>query len=304
MPWFIFSTLGYLFIAVQTIVDKFLLTSKKVSHPAVYTFYSGLLSLVTLVLFPFGFHLVSIYEFILSLAAGVIFAGGALSLFFAIQKHEASRVVPAMGAVIPIATYLISPFVLSENLSAPRTLGVIFLIFGGLLISYKLNPKTNKVKRIFGGFWPSVLAGFLVATAYVIFKYLYLEDSFINVFIWTRLGFAAGSLGLLAISSWRKVILRSFAEFKKYRGQNASSGSLFILAKAIGGVGSILVQYAMAVGNVTVINALVALEYIFIFIMGVSLSPLKVFQEEKDWLTIFQKIGAMIIIAGGVCLVY
>lgn len=303
MPWFIFSTLGYFLVALQTILDKFLLTSRKVSHPAIYTFYSGLLSLTSLVLFPWGFHSVDFSRVILSLIAGIIFGYGVLALFFAIQKHAASRVIPVTGAVIPVVTYFLSIFLLEEKLDIISAMGVIILIFGGLLIAYEFRSEKGR-KAIFGGFSMSVLSGFLLAVTYTIFKRLYSGDNFINVFIWTRLGFVAGAGSLLIISSWRKAILNSLLNIGRIKGEHVKSSSLFVLAKVLGGVGSILVQYAMALGSITVVNAMIALEYIFIFIIGISLSQLGVFQEEKDWRVIFQKILAMAVIAGGVYLVY
>ena len=54
MNWLIVSIIAYLLIALGVILDKFLLSSNRISHPVVYAFYSGLLSFFTIfIYFPF-----------------------------------------------------------------------------------------------------------------------------------------------------------------------------------------------------------------------------------------------------------
>lgn len=298
------ATIAYLLIALQTILDKFLLSSKRVNYPAVYAFYSGVMSFFTLILFPFGFHAIGADLLIQYIFSGALFTFGMLFLFFAIQKSEASRVIPVVGVVIPLVTYFLSVIFLKDNLSPSQIWGVIILILGGFLISW-LRPEAGKRHSFFDGFYQAIASGVLLAVAYTLFKRFYQDDNFMDVFIWTRLGLFVGALTLLLVGDWRKNIFSSLANFKNPSHEQQSSGLLFVVNKIFGGVGSALLNFSMSLGNITVINALVSLEYVFIFIFGISFSfwlP-RVFQEKRDWRNFIQKISAIAVIAIGIALV-
>lgn len=304
MSWIIVAVHAYLLVSLEIVLDKFLLSSKKVSHPAIYAFYSGILSLFVVVFIPFGFHGVSLEQGVLSILFGMIFIYGILSLFFAIQKNEASRVMPVVGAIIPITTYFTYDFFLGDKLTAYQLLGVALLIVGGLLISFDL-PLRIKNSKFFSGAAYAVLAGILIALSLDAFKIFYKTDNFFNVFIWTRFGLAAGALSLLAVPYGRKVILGSFASYKENKKDNQKTGVLFVVNKSLGGIGSIMLNYAIALGSVTIVNALVSIEYVFILLLGLVLSVRypAIFQEKWSFGHIVQKVAAIATITVGVMLV-
>ncbi|MFA7319046.1 MAG: hypothetical protein WC022_00380 [Parcubacteria group bacterium] len=305
MNWFAIATIAYFLIALQTLLDKFILSSKRVAHPVVYAFYSGVMSFFTLVLFPFGFHSIGATLFLEYILAGAVFIFGMLLLFFAIQKSEASRVVPVVGAIIPIATHFFSMIFLGDVLSGAKLWGALVLILGGLLISWTRSERSGAKHSFFKGFYQSILSGIVLAAAFTSFKLFYVQDNFMDVFIWTRIGLFFGALTFLLYVPWRKAIFSSLSKFKKPNHTQQSSGTLFVFNKILGGVGSVMLNFSMSLGNITVINALVALEYTFIFILGVGLTfwlP-KVFQEKMDWKNSAQKIFAILIISLGVYLV-
>ena len=81
--------------------------------------------------------------------------------------------------------------------------------------------------------------------------------------------------------------------------------SWFILNKALGGGGSIIKEYATSIGSVVIVNALISVEYVFVFILGIFFSfwfP-TVFKERMRADNIFQKVTAAIMIAFGLALV-
>lgn len=304
MVWFFVTISAYFLVALEMVLDKFLISSKRVSHPSIYAFYSGTLSTFALVFIPFGFHLIEPGRAVMSILAGVVFTYGILALFFAFDRGEASQVAPVSGAFTTIATYLISFAFLHENLDGRHLAGVLLLIVGSLLVSLNLF-EGKSARRFFRGFGMSVLSGALLAIAYTSFKGLYRHDRFMNVFIWTRLGLFAGALSLLAVSAWRRKILASLANFRSPRKGNVGSGGIFVANKALGGIGSIMLNYAISIGSVTLINALIALEYLFVFLMGAVLVHWfpKAFKEKRDWRIAIQKIGAIVLVSIGVVLV-
>ena len=305
MSWIFIAILAYFLIALQTVLDKFLLSSKKVSHPTIYAFYTGILSLFTLVLLPWGFNYPGFFWALMYVFFGLIFVYGILGIFFAINKSEASRVLPVVGVVIPIVTYFIEYFFLGNNLDGLKILGIGLLIAGGIVISFELPLKINQ-KKFFQGLYPSLIAGVLLAIAFSAFSYFYArEKAFINVFVWTRLGLVAGALSLLIFSPWRKVILSSLKNFKEDKKEKIKTGNLFVGNKILGGFGSILVNYAISLGSVTVVNALVSIQYVFIFLIGIAFARIfpHFFQEKHDGKSIFQKLAAISIVGLGLVLI-
>ena len=305
MSWLVIATIAYFLLSLEIILDKFLLSSKRISHPIVYAFYSGTFGLFAFVFSPFGFHAVDPIEAIVRFIAGIIFIYGMLALFFAINKSEASRVTPVVGAVVPIVLFFLALIFLGERLHTRELIGLILLIVGGLSISYDFSH--TRTQKLFKGFYWSILAGVLLALSAVFFKGFYQYDNFYNVFIWTRAGAFLGVLSFFIVPSWRKILLGSLVKFKKPEKEHKTSGFMFTLTKATGGTGSFLKERAVSLplASVTIVNAMVATEYVFIFLLGIifSLWMPNVFEEKKDWKSITQKLLAIIIITVGIVLV-
>jgi uncharacterized membrane protein len=303
MDWIIIAVLAHFLTALAVIIDKFLLASKRVGHPSTYAFYTGALSIFTLVLAPWGFHWMSTKDIALSFISGIIFIYGILFVFKALRDNEASRVNPVVGTTVPIVAFIFASIFLSEDLNRSQLIGVVMLILGGWVIAWEFDGK-NKGK-LFGGFFQAVIAGVFLAFAFSFFKVLYLKDTFINIFIWTRLGLVLGSLSLLLFPAWKKIITGSFSGFKKPEKKNYRTGFLFTFNKIIAGVGSILLNYAISIGSVTIVNALTVMEYAFVFILGSIFSFFmpQVFHESRDARVRMQKIIALAIIAVGLWLV-
>lgn len=307
MNWLAVTIFAYFLLALEIILDKFLLSSERVSHPTIYAFYSGTLGLFAVIVGFFfgGIHWIVLPRAIFSFIAGAIFIYGMLALFFAVRKGEASRVLPVVGAVIPITTFFLSIFFLKERLGMRGILGIGVLVLGGLLISFDLDKLEKRI--FFKGFRASLLAGFFLALSAIMIKALYNQDNFLNVFAWTRLGAFLGTLSFFFVPHWRRAILGSLFKFKKPEKNHQKSGVSFVLAKILGGSGSFLKEFATSLtfASVTIVSALISVEYVFIFILSIIFSTWvpEVMQEKKDLKTILQKICAIGIIALGIVLV-
>ena|ERR1035437_1335881 len=106
MIWFFIVVAAYLFGAISNVGDKFLLGSKRISSAPVYAFYIGVFGLGALVLAPFGLSVSSSDIILLCFVSGALFLAGITLLYFAIERAEASRVIPVFGAVIPFASFV------------------------------------------------------------------------------------------------------------------------------------------------------------------------------------------------------
>ena len=214
MEWFLIVIGGYLFGAVANVLDKFLLGSKRISSATVYAFYVGIFGLGAFVLAPFGLTVPSNNTIFLCLISGVLFFVGILLIYFAFEIAEASRVAPVVGATVPLVTFALSIMLGLEQFSMWQILGVVSLIFGGLLISFDLPLKLGN-KKFFSGFYYALAAGFIMAIAYLMFKNISNHESFITWYIWTRVGCFLAACSLLILPKWRKNILLSFHSVKK-----------------------------------------------------------------------------------------
>ncbi len=301
MLWIILTVSAYLFGALANILDKFLLGSKRFSSAPVYAFYVGVFSLWALFFAPFGLRVPSLSGLTICFGSGIIFLLGILLLYFAIGKAQASRVVPVVGAVLPLATFLISLPLQAEKLSTVQFLGILLLIFGGLLISFDLPLQLGK-KKFFSGFSFAIGAGILLAISYVAFKNLSASENFVTWYVWTRVGGFLGALSLLMVPIWRRDILKSFHVHKKNKKQALSTGVIFVGNKVVGGLSALLLNYAITLGSVTLINALVSIQYVFVLILVwlVSQKYHQIFEEKLYFWDWAQKIVAIGVIAVGI----
>lgn len=305
MAWLIVAIFSYFFGAVANVTDKFLLGSKRFSSAPVYAFYAGIFSLGAFFLAPFGLSIPEMDIFLLCLISGFIFALGVLLLYFAIERAEASRVAPVVGAVIPLIAFIISIILGLEKLFWHQMLGLSLLVFGGLLISFDLPLKLGR-NKFFSGFYYAFGSGFFISIAYLIFKEISAQESFVTWYVWTRVGCFIGACCLLFAPNWRISILNSFHSAKKNRKQTVSTGGIFVSNKIFGGASTLLFNKALELGSVTLVNALVSVQYVFVILI-IAMFPkakMHIFQEKLlfwDWA---QKIFAIVLIAAGIFLIY
>ena len=107
MLWLTVAISAYLILAIVFLVDKYLLVGP-IPNPQVYTFYIGTLGILVLILAPFvGLYIPELSQIVLSLLAGALFIYGIFWLNKALRLFEASRVIPAIGGILPIFSFLL-----------------------------------------------------------------------------------------------------------------------------------------------------------------------------------------------------
>jgi drug/metabolite transporter (DMT)-like permease len=274
MIWFFIALLGYLLLAVVFVLDKFILT-KSIGNPAVYTFYSTIFMLAALVAYPFGVELLQGVDWLWAIVSGVTFGFALWSMFIAVKKGEASHINPFIGGFITIFTFGFAAIFLSETLSQFQLAGMIILVFASLLLSFE---KRRGSSGIHIGYAWAILAGLLFAISHTTAKYIYDLYPFITGFVWTRA--TTGLVGLLLL--WHPSVRSTFK--KKNTKKTNSKKHVFTIVfsnKALSVVAIILIQYAIAIGSVTLVNAMVGIQYVimFLFILFMTKFFPKVFKE-------------------------
>jgi uncharacterized membrane protein len=237
----------------------------------VYAFYTCLISGVWIIIYFIGFIPIpglgeSIPSFAevqkptlevvaLGLLGAYTFFIALVSMFDALQKADASDVVPVIGATSAVATFGLSYFFLDTTLSTNFILGIILLALGTYLVSrFQFSAKTA---------FMSIHAGIFFALHYIAIKGLFITTSFDDGFFWSRVAFVFFALSLLMVPSY----------FEKIKGQTKSTtkhaGFLIFSNKVLAGVATILILKATDLGDVAVVQALGGLQFVFILLLGI-----------------------------------
>lgn len=303
MAWLFVVLISYLILAITALVDKYLL-SGPITDPKVYAFYVGILGVIVLILIPFvGFQVPSGQQILLSIFAG---ASGVYAIFWfyrALSKFEASRVVPAVGAITPIfamaLTYIFSGG--GEILSGRDFFAFLLLISGSVLIAYE------KGKTSLEGLPVSTFAALFLALSLLLIKYVYLGQPFWSGLIWMRFGGILASLIFLFRAETRKEIIRRFKKFfesKKKAVKERQAAFLFLSNQALAALAGLLREWAIflaPLAYIAIINALSGVQHVFLLLLALLISykfP-KILKEKISAAIVFNKITAIFLIIFG-----
>jgi drug/metabolite transporter (DMT)-like permease len=307
--WLILGLLGSLAFAIVGVMDKFII-SKSVARPVVYTFYSTIIALIAFIAIPFGAGFpTGIIEFCIYLASGLLFGFGLWAMYVSFAKSEVSHVGPLIGAATAFFTVIFGMIFLGEYLHGLKILAVILLIAGAVLISFE---KSRRHQGIHMGMLWAVISGLLLAGSHIFAKYAYDSYGFFKGFVWTR--GTMGFLGLfLLICGCYPAVSRAIHKIfgKNNNGKNGNNHKqpiglknplwLILSDKMLGIVGVILIQYAMAVGTASGVQALGGVQYALLIIIVALLSGFwpKIYRETYTYEEMAQEIAAVIIISVG-----
>ncbi len=296
--WLLISTAGYLLLAIEAVITKILL-SNKVKSWQLYSFYVGLLSLNGVFFAPFGLKWFGGWLFLESLVAGLVFFLALVFLYKSLEISSASRVFVLFGAVTTLASFVWEYFLLRTIFAGNDFIGVFFLIFGGILISIRFHER-----RMFSSYKSVIFAGVLMALSLVMLKDIFNQQNFITGYVFSRLGVFISALSLMLYPQFREAIKKGLS--KKSKKQNRANFGFIIGAKIIAGTGTLLINYSISLGSVVVINALVSIQYTFIFIISTLLAVLfKDLIKEKITIQnlVFKSLG-VILVAIGIFFIY
>ena len=314
--WLFVTITAYFINAGVYVADKFLL-SKKIHSSITYAFYVGIWSIFNFALLVFDPWTPGLRELLIDLLAGMIFLATLIFWYKALHQSEATRVVPIVGALIPIFSFLFSFIFLGETLGERQLLAFFILIMGGILISvkqtrfYAVREVANRFKDIFGDtlggihatyrptrrlIMNSITSALFFAGYYVLIKYIYMHQPFIGAFVWSRLGSFLGVLLILFVPDWRKNI------FEYQRGAKSPKNlSFFFGVRLFAAMAFIMLNWAISLGNVALINSLQGVQYLFLIILVFVLSTHypKYLREELGGGVLLQKIiGATLVGTG------
>lgn len=297
MSWLLTIILAYLLFALVSLGDRYLLLGSP--EPKTYTFYVGTLGIAAVILAPFtGFFIPSLWALLICFSGALAYILFLYLMYSAIEKFEVSRVIPAVGALIPLITLVIIYLLSGGNhlFGAKGFIAFFLLILGSVAINLKFSKTVS-----FRSLGLSSAAAFFASLGFVFSKYAYLLLPFWTAFIWMRIFAFLIVLFFLFNQKTREEV------FKKKEFFTQKTFFLFVAVQVLGASAFILQNWAINLAGLSylpIINALQGAQYAFLFLLILLISrklPLAL-KENISKKIVFQKISAIIVIGAGLIL--
>ncbi len=270
MSWFLLAIIGHLANGIAFVIDKILLKSA-FTRSATYAGLVGILSAVVLFLVPIVKQWPTGSMWLVAFLSGATFILALWAFFAALARAEASRVVPVIGSLIPIFTLIGSYLFLNERLSDKTFIGFGVLILATLLLSSGGKGKLDR-----GTVWIAITSAILFGIASVTGKATYDASGFLGGFISTRLAAVITSIIILfCIDREAGRELRTMLSKKhstsKHKQPGTMAAILALIGQSLGSVGFLFVQWAVAQGSASIVNAMQAVQYALLVLVGIIL---------------------------------
>jgi uncharacterized membrane protein len=298
--------------AVTGVIDK-IVVSNKVKNPLVVSFWvslfgipSATILLVGLLPVPFAdqfrFVMPSLEALALITVAGILLQLSLMVNYVALSRGEATRVVATIGAGTPVFALVFAYALLNERL-APLSYGAFGLLLAGAVVM--------QVRRGRWVSWPlalALLSAAIGALQSVVVKLVYQDNQFISSFALLGLGNVVYCAALLLlVPSVRQNLGRALPKpgKKTVVKRVASSGGFLILFNSgFGSLGVIVLNWALSLGPVSLVNAMRGLQYAGLFVIALLLSRVypKLLKEEMSAQSMRQKVAGIVLIGVGLAL--
>ncbi|MBI2068827.1 MAG: hypothetical protein HYT67_01850 [Candidatus Yanofskybacteria bacterium] len=286
--WFSLAVVAYFFNSIAFIIDKYLL-STAIPRPFAYAFWVAILSLPVVVFIPFGVEIPDLAYLTVAFISGGTFFVGLTYLYRAIRKTNVSIASTQVSVMSVAFAYGLSVFLLGGSFFVVDLVAFAIVILGILLVG-----KTGQHV-----WWEAFVGGMLFGVSLVTLKMSFDLSDFVNGFFWTRIGFVCFALLTLPFPLARKEISGSYAQAR------INSKFLFVLGKVIAGLGFLLLDLAIQIGNVALVNALLGIQFIFILILSLILGGrVPALAEDTAFPILVRKFSGIALVVVGIILLF
>jgi drug/metabolite transporter (DMT)-like permease len=195
---------------------------------------------------------------------GMVYVLGLLPYFYALQRDEASIVVP-LFQTSAVFSYVLGLLVLGEGLTGWQLSAALLIICGSILIAIELGQRRSIFKA--GVFALMLLASFLNALNWLLFKFVAIQEDFWVSSFWEYAGFALlGALMLILCKSYRNEFVLMLKQSKfNILGLVALNETIGLVAKTATNVASLMAPLAL-------ISTVNGSQPLFVLIYGVLLT--------------------------------
>ena len=304
MSWILLATLGQFLNSIVAILDKYIVSDEKVlPRPFVYAFYSclftgfwGVIYFVGMIPF-FGnlgvpsftqVEFPSIQVVSMAFLAAYTFFMALVSMYDSLRQADASNVMPIIGTIAALSTFGLSYLFLDSELTQGHIIGITLMSIGTLLVARAL-PKINVGLQV-------LHSGVFFGLHYITMKGLFMETSFEDGFFWSRVCFILFTVSLLMVPVY-------FEKIKKQTKQSSTkTGIIIVITKILAGVAAFLLLKATDLGEVSVVQALDGVRFVFILLISVLFArwlPVSATDKDTSVPALIRKAIFIIIIATG-----
>lgn len=302
MDWLWLAFLAPLLYAMSGFIDKYAI-SKVVANMSAgaMLIFSSICSVPLAIIFAFvawgDIIAISLHDSILAFIAGCLEMIGWYFYYKALRKTDASFII-ALSQMSILFTYLLGAIFLHETLNAPTIFALGLVGFGVML----LNLEMTEGRWRFNGKILGLMAAstFLIGLTAVILKTTALESSFWAAQFYAYLATCAVGIVLWYIPSARKNFLLTMQ-----RKKAPTVLALNIANEAIYLGGALIANYAMLLGSVAVVQAIVSVQSVYMIGIGVLVTWLAphILTENMSHKRLLQKAFCILaIVAGSVML--
>jgi drug/metabolite transporter (DMT)-like permease len=280
-------------IGISLVWDKVLLGETRTRDVVNYVFWLGVISILGLLLIPFGFRWPGLRIAGLAVLTGILHMAAIYFYYSALQAGEASQTLAVMGGFSPVATMLIGLGLLPAPLGGWR-LGGFALLAGGGFVMF-LSEKLNLRKVLPGITAASGLFGLVNVLQKVVFD----RTEFVTGYVLFTFGTFLGAALLLVRPAWRAEIFRGSQEAQP------RARTLYFVNRFLSGVGSFLVFYAISLENPAVVDAISGVRYVIIFLGAYLVTQIKPGWLKEDfhgWTLAGKSAATALVVAGLVAL--
>jgi drug/metabolite transporter (DMT)-like permease len=308
MNWIVLVVVAQLLLAGVVVIDKYILTSKKVEKPFVLAFYVSALTIFSLLIFliefipfPASWYFMESLQFpsifnierptpgfiAMALVAGFTFFQALVSLYSTFKQADVSDVVPVVGSITAVMTFILNWIINGEVLHWTFFAGFILLVVGTALIS---SLRLNRDLTL-----SAIHSGIMFALNATMMNSMFKDTNFDHAFFWSRIGTIFIMLSILLIP-------RYFRKITENTQKTGATGGLWVLGKtALAGASAFLILKAIELGDVVLVQALGGLQFVFLMFFSLfmgHMTPVE-FGENNSLKDIVHKlIGVAIILAG------
>lgn len=280
--------------SVSNLIDKYLVSKYFKSDTGTLVVYSSLIGVPLAVFIALLHPSVLVFE---PLAAVLVVLNSFLLIVYlfpylrALSEADASVVV-ALFQLIPVFAFVLGFFVLGERLVTVQVLGGLVIIAGAVGISLELGGRRMRLNvRVFA---LQMLASFLIALNYMVFKMFAIESDFWTVSFWQYAGFGIFGVFLVALPSYRTRFVESLRTNKRVIiGLNAFN-------ELVNLSGVVVFTYASLLAPVALVWIVNGAQPLFIFVIGaIGAVLIPSLREDMRVSALVRKLFCMVLIAFG-----
>lgn len=268
MNWFLIALIAPALWSASNHIDKHLI-SKYFSGGGtgallIFSSLIGFLIFPIIYIFHRDIFAIEPVHIVLILVNGLILTFALLPYIYALQKDEASNVVPLFQTA-PIFSYILGYVFLGEVLSSAELLAAGLLLCGAVILSLDFSSGKVRFKTAVMGLM--LIASFLFALNSLVFKFVAINSSFWTTYFWGYVGSSlSGLLLFIFVKKYRQQFLSVFRTSKKH------VFSINILNEIIAIGAGISFNFATLLAPLALVTVVNGFQPFFVLVYGVILT--------------------------------